>query len=111
MLTKEQEEQVFLRGYARTREEWWYLLNRHWTCLSRLTETYLNQKEQDILARAIKNESAEAAWLQLQKTWERLPDRGWVRRIPGFGILCDLCSDFPEPANEEETKEEESSLS
>lgn len=108
MLTKEQEEQVTLRGYAKTREEWWFLLNRYWTNLSRLAETYLTRKELDILERAIKNESAEVAWLQLQKTWDRLPNRGWVRQIPGFDILCDLCSDFPEeqPTNEEAETEE-----
>jgi hypothetical protein len=37
----------------------------------------------------------------LHDAWFNAPDQPWIRSIPGWMVLCDLCSDAPEeePAN------------
>ena len=93
------QEETLDRGYARNNDEWWFLVDHHWTNLSRMIETYLSQKEQDAALTAKNRRNAEVMWLNLQKTWDRMPDKPWVHQVPGFGALCDLCSDFHGTSN------------
>lgn len=30
----------------------------------------------------------------LQKAWDNAPDKGWIHDLPGWHLLCDLCSDW-----------------
>lgn len=90
------EEEALTRGYARTRKEWWFLLNHHWTKLNRLARAYLKPKDMTVLDKGMKEKDAITVYLSLQRTWDNLPDSPAIQRLPGFGILCDLCSDFPQ---------------
>ena len=38
---------------------------------------------------------AEELWTVFNHTWFGIPESISCREIPGFGRLCDLCSDFP----------------
>lgn len=95
-MEKEKKEEVILRGYAKNNEEWWLLVEHNWTNISRIMGTYLTQEEQDAAHTAKNRKNSKVLWLNLQRTWDRVPDRGWAWQIPGFGSLCDLCSDFHE---------------
>lgn len=87
-------EEAIERGYAKNSDDWWFLVDHNWTNISRLLETYLSQEEQDAAQTAKNRKNAEGLWLQFQRVWSRMPDKGWAYQIPGFGALCDLCSDF-----------------
>jgi len=39
----------------------------------------------------------ETLWSLLQQTWFGLPESESVHSIPGFGVLCDLCSEYEGP--------------
>lgn len=88
------QQNVVDRGYARNSEEWAFLLEHNWTNLHRIMEAQLKQKELKAAVQAREAGDNKTVWSYLQTTWERLPDALWVQQIPGFGALCDLCSDF-----------------
>lgn len=88
------QENVIDRGYARNSKEWAFLLNHNWTNLLRIMEAQLKQEELKAAVRAREGGDNKTVWTHLQLTWDRLPDRPWIHQIPGFGVLCDLCSDF-----------------
>ena len=47
------------------------------------------------LLRAKEDRNHEAMHAFLFAAWERAPDRPSIHSIPGWDVLCDLCSEFP----------------
>ena len=88
-------QKVLRRGYAETREEWWFLLNNSWSPLFGIIGRFLPGK-QAAAEKARKAEKAEDLYMILQKAWDAAPDKPWIHELKGWGLLCDLCSDFPE---------------
>jgi len=85
---------VLDRGYAKTLEEWWFLLEDGWPTVSAIIQSHL-PKDLGSAQQAKEGGDAVGLWLVLSRTWEALPDASYIHSIPGFIRLCDLCSDFP----------------
>lgn len=87
-------QEVLNRGYARNMGEWWLLVDDKWNDL----KSIISGSRPVLLKKAVQakqKRDAKMLWLVFQKSWEALPDSRSIHRIPGFGRLCDLCSDFP----------------
>lgn len=78
--------------YPTNKEEYWQLVDTHWEDLY------------DILFRFLdKNELSKADYLRLnmdseisrlfQHAWENAPDNKSIHFIPGWNVLCNLCSE------------------
>lgn len=89
------EDAVRKRGYAKTSEEWWFLLADQERNITRILGSYLNQKELRRADKAFAERNMKEAWRCLQTAWERAPDSPWIHQVPGWSLLCDLCSDCP----------------
>lgn len=88
------EKEVLRRGYAKTREEWWFLLRHRWPKIRSIIGMYLPGELTNATHAKEKGE-ADTLYLILQRTWAAAPDRPSIHTIPGWGTLCDLCSDYP----------------
>jgi hypothetical protein len=63
---------------------------------------------QDATLESIDPKARLAASYLLEATWAALPDSPFIHQIPGFGVLCDLCSEVtPEDLMTEEEMEQE----
>lgn len=84
------------------RDEWWdLLLENKETCI-KITSQF-NRNSTSELEQRIESRSAIGVWKILQETWWYAPDSRELHSIPGWGVLCDLCSEFE--YNEEEIEE------
>lgn len=91
-------EEALKRGYAETLEEWWFLLEHEsgWPTFEKpILVRYLSAKELGEIRRAKEKKDAPTVYRLLDRAWWNLPDAKWIHSLPGFGRLCDLCSDFP----------------
>lgn len=79
--------------------EWWEAVDKHWGNLGKMMGDYLNNAELDLVEQAKLNKNGPVMHKFLNETWWRLPDKPWIRKIPGFFVLCDLCSEYPEEVN------------
>lgn len=96
------EEDVLERGYAKTREEWWFLVDKNWGDLHSIIARFAPGNGKGA-AKVKEDRDAVTLYNYLNAAWYRAPDKKWIHSIPGWGMLCDLCSDFPED-NKEETE-------
>jgi len=98
LLEEDHAKDVLRRGYAKTIEEWWFLL-RHESGLplfrGPILEKYLSPDQMRDFDTAMSEKAAAVVHRLLDDAWYKLPDERWIRDLPGFGRLCDLCSDFP----------------
>ncbi|MBU2177604.1 MAG: hypothetical protein KJ556_21135 [Gammaproteobacteria bacterium] len=77
--------------YPKNKKEWWDNVDSRWHDLD------------NIIMRFIPNAAVEAATFKqnhderladiFQTAWSKAPDASWIHSIPGWGVLCDLCSE------------------
>lgn len=89
------EQEVRERGYATNMEKWWFLYKDGGELLQSLIRSKLSSKESKELEQANKSRDAVKIVRLMNQTWWRLPDSPNTQHLPCFGLLCDLCSDFP----------------
>ena len=94
-LSKERQDTLIESGYAKNMDEWWFLVDHHWSDLRMLFQIYLTDKEVEKVDVVKEERGAVALYTLLHLVWDGLPDNYLVQSLPGFGVLCDLCSDFP----------------
>lgn len=88
-----------------TKEDWWYLVDKHWADLYRILDMYLPLSEHENLNKEIieetlgcfittlKEKKDEELVRYFHSAWWRAPDCPSIHKIPSWGILCDLCSE------------------
>ncbi len=84
-------------SYPETKEQWWSLVDRFWPELFSIVVTYnppsINGQKTPLYIGALKNnKDAELAEI-FSQAWGRAPDDGYIHLIPGWDVLCDLCSE------------------
>lgn len=98
-MTEEEKAEVIKRGYAQDLKEWWLLVDHHWNDLDGIIHSYAIGSAQDALRAKLKR-SPEKLWKILNEAWFNAPDNATIHKMPGWGILCDLCSEYPHKEQE-----------
>ena len=82
-------------SYPKNKEEWWALVDGNWedllSILSRFTQP--TDKEITEILQTKKNRDGYKLCRYLNDAWAKAPDKQWIRDIPGWFDLCDLCSE------------------
>ena len=91
--------------YPKTRDEWWQSLSEHWPNLLSILHRYIGMDDLESIdgKLTVEPRSVEIETMKLNKNpdlirylnaaWWNAPDKPWIHNIPGWGILCDLCSE------------------
>lgn len=97
--------------YPKSKDEWWKLADDWWPELVNIMTMFLPINEIDMqededhkpiiddlypmIYHIEKNKKEKSAKLfkYLQGAWETAPDDPSIHKIPGWDILCDLCSE------------------
>jgi hypothetical protein len=87
--------------------DWWNLVNENWSNLSAIMARNLPMAgyediDHKILTHPLYIEvdklKQDHDWETLsryfQAAWAAAPDESWIHSIPGWGVLCDLCSEI-----------------
>ncbi len=78
--------------YPCTALEWWSNVNTNWKDLWNMGRVYLDAPtamQMDLFRIGRNNKLSDV----LRQLWYTLPDSPRARTLPGFGVLCDLCSE------------------
>lgn len=95
-----------------TQQDWWNLVERNWEDLSSILWRFLPMDEREIideetntvvLSPDLKTMAQHVDRLQREKNshlaryffaaWDSAPDSPEIHVIPGWAVLCDLCSE------------------
>ena len=100
--------------YPKTKKEWWELVNENWSVLLETLWKFLPMDGTEILKEdwnvvdtcldkdptrmaihieALRNDRNPLLAGYFQKAWSAAPDVPGLSEIPGWDILCDLCSE------------------
>ena len=74
-----------------TTPSWIVVFKMHQQELSNLVTQFANDLTRDF-AKAVMEDDSDLLELILQKTFDNAPDSGYVHYLPGWGVLCNLCS-------------------
>ena len=92
-------------NYPKTKGEWWTLVDENWVDLVSLMHRWLGMNDMENIEgklteepRAVEIERMKAKkdanlLKYLNGVWQNAPDKPWIHEIPGWGLLCDLCSE------------------
>lgn len=72
--------------------EWWATLDRHFFQLARIIHKFLPQHSV-LKAQTLQAARDPAMANLLEAAWAAAPDHPSIHSIPGWGVLCDLCSE------------------
>ena len=77
--------------YPKSAIEWWANVNTYWASLESLIRAWAP----NLLADAIECRESKNPDLVdvLQTVWNNAPDTPGLHDIPGWNVLCDLCSE------------------
>ena len=93
-MNAEEREIVLKRGHANNEEEWWFLVDHHWNDLHSIINRFAGSYSAGALkAKADRNK--HKLYSIFNEAWFDAPDSPTLHSIPGWGIMCDLCSEFP----------------
>lgn len=88
-----------------TKEEWWSLLDKHWKVLNDILAHYLDyraymdysgkptERTMEQIVFDLKEQRNPDIARYLNSAWWQAPDSSYIHSIPGWGLLCDLCSE------------------
>lgn len=88
-----------------TSQDWWNAVNAHWPKLRDILYRFLpmngfETKDGLILTyplgkyvEELKEKRDTKLEGYFQSAWAAAPDKDWIREIPGWFLLCDLCSE------------------
>ena len=87
------------------REDWWNAVDEHWKDLRRILYRYLPMAGHEGIEGEILTQPLPLVIEELQESgdpelaryfeaaWAAAPDSPEIHAIPGWGVLCDLCSE------------------
>lgn len=76
-------------------ETWWKLIRENWTNLTEIVAEFCPSLLSEMIEVEEKEDYERMNYI-LNEAWWCAPDDPRIRRIPGWGVLCDLCSEHPE---------------
>lgn len=77
----------------KTPEDWWKLVETQWPKLHRILCNFVPVEELGKAESAKANKNWASLWTCFQHAWFAAPDSPEIHSIPGWGDLCDLCSE------------------
>ena len=79
----------------RTPEEWWDLFHRNKSHIEMIISRFSPKFEQDLVAfhKACKNRDPNRLIRVMHEAWFNAPDKPFLHTVPGWGDMCDLCSE------------------
>lgn len=98
-------------SYPKTKKEWWKLVDDHWEDLLSIMDQFLplnapatdppgkttgkilTHNALNDIFQAKKNRDGYKLLRYLNGAWGMAPDKPWIHQIPGWGVLCALCSE------------------
>lgn len=80
-----------MSGYPKTKGEWWGLVRMYWTDLSNIFHRFIPHMFDAAYRAYLDDDPILADYLQ--QAWSNAPDVPAIHCIPGWRVLCDLCSD------------------
>jgi hypothetical protein len=75
-----------------TAETWWGLVDGNWDDLFVLLERFVPQLDRYGTQKLKATRDPGLAKL-FHDAWWKAPDQEWIRALPGWFVLCDLCTD------------------
>ena len=88
-----QTEKVYEK-YPETPEEWWNIFNEWYEPeLLNIISRYLIESDVNKFKTAKDNNDWNVAVSVMNRAWFNAPDCMGIHSIPGWGVLCDLCSE------------------
>lgn len=87
-----EEDEKLYEGYPNNEEEWIQTLTNWTPELQHIVDAYASGEELTALITA-KDWTSIASILN--NAWFNAPDCPSIHQIPGWNVLCDLCSEFP----------------
>jgi predicted N-acyltransferase len=78
--------------YPKTKEEYWLLVDAHWEDLYNILFSFLDKNELSKADNLRLTKNSDLSFL-FQHAWENAPDSKSIHYIPGWNILCNLCSE------------------
>jgi hypothetical protein len=81
-----------LPEYATNKNEYWQIVDANWTDLYNILVTYLPKEELATADNLRINQDRELSSL-FENAWFAAPDHPHIHNIPGWHILCNLCSE------------------
>lgn len=81
-----------LPEYATNKNEYWLIVDAHWADLYNILTMYLPKEELSKADKLRLNKDRELVEL-FENAFFNAPDHAHIHSIPGWHILCDLCSE------------------
>lgn len=83
-------------GYinAMNRKQWLTLFWEHHPAMEQIVIMFKGCRTHREWADALSLNSEEKIGAILQRTWENAPDHPDIHKIPSWGVLCYLCSEY-----------------
>lgn len=78
-------------AYPKSREEWWNMVRMSSAELLGIVYQF-NPKQVDDAKRAMQERNPKLAMI-FEITWQNAPDSRTIHDLPGWGLLCNLCSE------------------
>ena len=78
----------------KTPDDWWELVENEWFDLRKILIRFLDISQVYDAGRYIKSKNYSSLHNLFEEAWYQAPDNPEIHDIPGWGNLCDLCSEF-----------------
>jgi hypothetical protein len=110
-------------SYPKTKEEWWQMLDENWPDLLDILYRWIGMDDRENVDGKITNEARAVEIERMRKehnpaivrylsaAWCNAPDVMGLHSIPGWNMLCDLCSEEYLLHDEREPEQEEQEVS
>jgi len=96
---------MYRNNYPKTKDEWWNLVYENWPDLLGILNLYVGMNDNEDINGNITlcKRSEEVERMRHSKdvrlasyftrAWGNAPDKSFIHNIPGWNLLCDLCSE------------------
>ena len=74
--------------------DWWELLLTTENTLADIIQKFYPSAVNNF-HKACRAKQDSEVYRIIHEVWFRVPDKQWIHSISGWGILCDLCSEYP----------------
>ena len=94
-----------MKPYPKTKEQWWENVDDCWIHLIKILERYIGMQDMEDVRGNLTTEPRYIEILRMKKernpelvryfngAWWNAPGSPSIHQIPGWGVLCDLCSE------------------
>ena len=74
-------------------QDWWKSLDDNYADIYSICRSYLKPEELEQVKQSYKDRDGLALHHLFELAWWNAPDSRHIHEIPGWGVLCELCSE------------------